>query len=50
MFSCKTEHENFMCLMISTNVDKKIELNKKIRNNNLEDNIILYGSKFTKAY
>ena len=30
--------------MIGTNVDKKnIELNRKIRNNNLEDNIILYG-------
>ena len=40
----KQEHENFICLMIGTNVDKKnIELNKKIRNNNLEDNIILYG-------
>jgi len=30
--------------MIGTNVDKKnIKLNKKIKNNNLEDNIILYG-------
>ena len=40
----KQGHENFICLMIGTNVDKKnIKLNKKIKNNNLEDNIILYG-------
>ena len=40
----KQGDENFKCLMIGTNVDKKnIKLNKKIKNNNLEDNIILYG-------
>ncbi len=40
----KQGNENFICLMIGTNVDKKnIKLNKKIKNNNLEDNIILYG-------
>ena len=40
----KQGNENFKCLMIGTNIDKKnIKLNNKIKNNNLEDNIILYG-------
>ena len=40
----KKENINFKCLMIGTNVDKKNKvLLNKIKNNNLEENIILYG-------
>lgn len=40
----KNNNKNFKCIMIGSNVNKKNEiLIKQIKNNNLEDNIILYG-------